>query len=137
MNDEITQRLELPAFTPGGILRETPHFKIVMDWKLGMERQPGGERFFIEPKDEGALRMLQLAARVHRINNFNNRTVQTSQGEKEFPSLRANFSMENLPTLLLGVVEIPEDDEDTIPSPDRMEGCLRLHPDEYTFSDNN
>lgn len=135
VSKEATSRLELPTFTLGGVFRETPHFRVVMDWKPGMEGQAGGERFFIEPKDDQALAMLQLAARTHRINNFNDRRVKASEWEKELPSLRTDFSRENLPILLSGLVEIPKEGEDTIPSPDRMEECLGSHPEKYSFAE--
>lgn len=56
-NEEAIPHLELPSFTPSGVFRETPHFRVVMDWKPGMEEQSGGERFFIEPKYKKALKM--------------------------------------------------------------------------------
>lgn len=126
--------LELPKFIPGGVVRETRNFRVVTDWKPGLENQVDGERFFIEPKTEMAEGMLQMAAEAHHISNFNIRKVTLGDKTIEFSCLRADFIPENLLSLLRGATEIPEEGEDTIPSPDRMEECLELHPDKYTFS---
>jgi len=127
--------LELPIFIPRAVVRDTINFRVVMDWKPGQENQQGGERFFIEPKNATAEIMLQLAADVHNVKNFNKRKVIVGDKTLEMSSLRADFIKENMPSLLQATVEIPEEGKDSIPSPDRMEKCLELHPNRYTFSD--
>lgn len=70
-----SEELRLPNFVVGGVIRETDNFRIVMDWKPGVEEQIGGERFFIEPLTNEGQSMLRLAVQLHRIGNFNKREV--------------------------------------------------------------
>jgi hypothetical protein len=133
---ELKNELKLPGFSPSGLVRETTNFIVMMDWKPGLEGQTNGGRFFIEPKTDEAQKMLSMAAKEHNIDNFNERGVPNPDGEIMMRQcLRADFIVENLPSLMLGVVEIPNEGEDSIPSPDRMEECLRLNPSMYTFGD--
>lgn len=136
MNSEHESKLILPQFALGGLVRQTRQFRVLMDWKPGLERQKGGERFFIEPLTDEAQRMLRSAADVHYIANFNVRSVESMDGViSQRECLRADFSEANLPVLLRGEVKIPKEGEDTVPSIERMEECLRLHLATYTFSD--
>ncbi len=129
--------LSLPDFTNGTIVKETIHFRVVMGFKPGLEGQPDGARFFIEPLDDDAESMLKLAAKAHHIPNFNQREVRTLNESKPRECLRADFIADNLPALLHGHIDIPTEGSDSVPSPDRMEACLKLHPTGYTFSDSN
>lgn len=135
MHIETGEKLTLPPFTKGAIAKETAHFRIVMDYKPGEEEKVSGQRFFIEPLTDGAEIMLAMAAIKHNVLNINFREVSNGDIKTLRKSLRADFIAENLPSLLFGVTEKPEDGKDTIPSPDRMEQCLNSHPDTYTFSD--
>ncbi|MBI4079009.1 MAG: hypothetical protein HY429_01800 [Candidatus Levybacteria bacterium] len=142
METTVNEVGKLPQFVPGRVLRETKNFRVVMDWKPGEEEKTGAERFFIEPKNKDAEFMLRLAALTHNLKDthFNQRKVLVMGEEKktfwEFGCLRADFKAANLPVLLKGKVEIPKStNEDTIPSPDRMEDCLVLHPRRYTFNE--
>jgi|SRR3989344_6249065 len=132
---ELPSELSLPEFSPGATVRESEQYRIVMDWKPGSEKQKSGQRFFIEPKTDEAQRMLEMASKTHNIGNFNEREVINEEGTSIRRCLRADFIIENLPSLLLGQVDIPAEGEDTIPSPDRMEECLRNHPSHYSYTD--
>ncbi len=133
---ESGNELKLPVFSPGVVVRETANYRVVMDWKPGLEGQTNGGRFFIEPKTYEAQQMLFSAARAHNISNFNERDVPNPGKEiKKRSCLRADFIVENLPPLMLGEMQIPANDEDSIPPPDRMEECLKLHLMSYTFTD--
>lgn len=126
--------LVLPRFVSGAVVRATSYFRIVMDYKPELQGQKEGERFYIVPLTDEAERMLGLAAKEHNISNFSVRDVTTPEGSPQRSCLRADFSAENLPVILLGEVDIPVEGEDSIPSIERMEECLKLHPDSYTFS---
>ena len=67
----------LPRFEAGRVVRQTTHFRVVMDYKPGLEKTEAGERFFIEPLSDKAEIMLGLAALAHNVgvNNFNFREV--------------------------------------------------------------
>ncbi|OGH02569.1 MAG: hypothetical protein A2798_02935 [Candidatus Levybacteria bacterium RIFCSPHIGHO2_01_FULL_37_17] len=127
----------LPRFEAGRVVRQTTHFRVVMDYKPGLEKTEAGERFFIEPLSDKAEIMLGLAALAHNVgvNNFNFREVAVGDIKTLRKSLRADFIAVNVASLFLGVTEIPKEGADTIPSPKRMEECLASHPDTYTFSD--
>ncbi len=127
--------LDLPPFSAGSIIRSTHNFRVVMGYKPGMEGQKTGERFFIEPLSDKAEKMLELAAAAHNVPNITNRPVHLDDQVQIRKSLRADFITENLPALIAGLTEIPTEGIDTIPSPDRMEECLRDHPNHYSFSD--
>jgi len=110
-------------------IRETPHFVILGDDKQG---EPGQKRFFIEPKDVDAVAVLGQAAIQHRSINFefihkNGKTVMR---------LRADRSAHNLRVLLGGFLDVPDysvEGDDTIPSPDKMEECIRQKKKNYTL----
>ncbi len=125
----------LPQFIPGHVVRNTPNYQVVTDYKPGMEGNPKGWRFYIVPKTDDAERMLHQAADVHNIHNFVPRQVVDADKTVERQALRADFIEENLQPLFQGKTEKPGEGEDTIPSPDRLEDCLRDHPDHYSFSD--
>lgn len=122
----------LPPIKAGEIIRKTPNFQVVTDYKPGLEGKRKGERFFIEPLTPSGTQMLLSASQAHNVYNFNHRTV----GEYVFPCLRADYIKENLPVLLKGEVQIPKPGEDTIPSPDRMDELIAQHKHIYTFADN-
>lgn len=125
-------KLVLPDFVPGRLVCEASQYRVIMGWKPGEE---GEKRFFIQPLTDEAEAMLHAAALMHRIPNFNTMPVKTEDGIRKRECLRANFEEDNLPVLLLGEMQIPSEGEDTVPSLERMEECLRLHPNFYTFSD--
>ena len=128
-------KLELHEFEVEKVIRETDNYRVVMDWKPSLENQPEGRRFFIEPKTDSAQKMLLSAAKAHNIGNFNERQVPFEEGSAKRQCLRADFIAGNLPSLLKGKVEIPKEGEDTIPSLDRMEKCLKNRSSTYTLSD--
>ena len=133
----------LPEMTPGEIVHQTEHYCVVTDFKPGMEGDPNGARFFIELRDESkSVWMLFEAAKAHNIYNFNIRPVSIPWGIVYLPSLRADYIPNNIHPLIEGRVEIPVSprvEDHTIPSPDRMETCLKRIPPsghlEYTFVD--
>lgn len=139
--------LELPPFIPGGVVRTTNHFRVVMDYKSGFEYDFGEDetdktpkkRFYIEPLSDDAQEMLGLASEMHGFSGdgFRERPVTVGDETRERLCLRADFTVDNLPSLLLGIVEIPDPYEGryTIPSLERMEACLKDHPDRYSFTD--
>lgn len=133
--EKSTIELELPEFEAGKVVRETDNYRVVMDWKPSLTNQPEGRRFFIEPKTDVAQQMLTSAAKAHNIDNFNERNVPFKDGAENRQCLRADFITENLPSLLQGKVEIPEEGEDTIPPPDRMEELISRKSSEYSFGD--
>ncbi|OGH11389.1 MAG: hypothetical protein A3B38_01000 [Candidatus Levybacteria bacterium RIFCSPLOWO2_01_FULL_36_13] len=134
MHIEQRRELDLPSFTKGAIVKETPNYRVVMDYKPGDEGKASGQRFFIEPLSDEAERMLALAALKHNVLNINYREIEVRKVKALRKSLRADFIAENLPSLLFGVTQAPEEGADTIPSPERMEECLNSHPETYTFS---
>lgn len=123
--------LALPDFYPGCVVKETANYRVVTDWKPGLENQPDGERFFIEPKTDAGEEMLFSAAQAHNIPNFNPRTVLDSKRL----CLRCDFSMENLGPIFFRETIVPEVGKDSVPSPDRMEECLEQGHKEYSFED--
>jgi hypothetical protein len=126
----------LPPIEPGEVLRRTPNFWVVTDYKPGLEGQRGGERFYIEPSSRAGEDMLESAAVAHNIYNFDLRSREYRRGVYVSPSLRADYIPGNIPVLLQGEVKIPEPGKDTIPSPDRMEACIaRDRFGDYTFAD--
>ncbi len=131
---EATKQDEI-IFVPGKVIRETENFRVVMGWKPGLEEEAEGRRFFIEPKTDEAEKILTLAVKAHRIANINAREVANGEDITARQCLRADYSEYNLLPLLLGKVIVPKEGKDSVPSPDRMEECLKLHPNEYTFSD--
>jgi hypothetical protein len=135
MSQEASVEFTLPPFIPGRVVRETPNYRVVTDWKPGRENQDGGERFYIEPKTKEAEQMLKMAALIHHIANFNEREVTVGEEVVIQQCLRADYITGNLPSLLYGKTERPGKSEDTIPSPDRLEECLAKHPSYYSFVD--
>lgn len=130
-------RLSLPKIIPGEIIRETTNYRVVTDHKPGTTRQRQDERFFIIPRTYRGVKMLLDGALRHNIFNFNLRSVQDviTPGEIDYvPCLRADYSRENLPSLLEGKVGIPQPGEDTIPPPDRMDECIGMEREVYSFS---
>jgi hypothetical protein len=121
----------LPPINPGEIIRKTPNFRVVTDYKPGLENTRAGERFFLEPLTIRGIRMLFLASKAHNIYNFNHRPVK----EYTLPCLRADYILPNVAVLLQGEVQVPRPGEDTIPSPDRMETCIAKEKYTYTFAD--
>lgn len=132
--DKQPTELELSEFEVGRVIRETDNYRVLMGWKPGLEDQEEGKRFFIEPKTDDAQVILTSAAKAHNIDNFNVREVSSESGTKNRRCLRADFTVENLPSLLQGKVEIPKEGEDTIPPPDRMEECIKSNAGTYSFS---
>lgn len=128
-------KMSLPLFETGGIFRQTSHFRIVMDFKPDMQGKKEGQRFFIEPLDPEAEEMLELAAKAHNVPNFNYREVRAGETTFLRKSLRADFVKEVLLPLFYDLTVIPADGNDSIPSPKRMEECMELHPNSYTFFD--
>ena len=122
----------LPPINPGEIIRKTPNFQVVTDYKPGLEDKRSGERFFLEPLTRRGAAMLLIASKAHDIYNFNHRPVEGYV----FPCLRADYIRANIPVLLKGEVQIPKLGEDTIPSPDRIEECIMKGNMIYTFADN-
>lgn len=129
----LDQYGNLPEFSPGKVVRETTNYQVVTDWKPGRENDPKGQRFYVLPKTTTAEHMLQLAANLHNVHNFVARSVVIDEISTSRQALRADFIKENVPSLFYGKTEIPSDGEDSIPSPDRLEECLRDHKDSYTF----
>lgn len=122
----------LPPIRAGEIIRKTSNFQVVTDYKPGLEGKREGERFFLEPLTRNGAHMLWSASKAHNIYNINHRRV----GEYTFPCLRADYIKPNVNVLLKGEVQIPKSEEDTIPSPDRMEECLMKRNAIYSFADN-
>jgi len=121
----------LPSINLGEVIRKTPNFQVVTDYKPGLENTRAGERFFLEPLTITGGFILFNASKAHNIYNFNHRPV----GLYTFPCLRADYIQTNVSVLLKGEVQIPKTGEDTVPSPDRMEACLAKGGVEYTFAD--
>ena len=148
MNERLFPRdtETLPPIQPGEVVRQTPNFQIVTDYKLGLEGQKSGERFFIEPLTRDGEIMLGKAAKAHNIYNFNLRPhpYNPPGGDVVVPALQADYIPTNASPLLHGDIQIPEPGKGTIPSPDRMEACLaqqaqsntRYPHTVYTFADN-
>lgn len=132
-------RLDMPPIKIGEIIYETLHFRIVTDYKPGLEEQRKGERFFLEPKNYKAAAILLEAATYHNIYNFNvRRSGQPYSNVSWLPALRIDYTQENIPALFQGFTEIPEEGKDSIPSPDRLEECMKLRPaclSQYRFSE--
>lgn len=127
--------LALPEFATNRTIKETANFRVVMDWKPGLEDQPEGERFYIEPKTDEAEEMLFSAAQAHNIPNFNKRNVVTETGIRTRLCLRADFIIENLGPIFFRETVVPEEGKGSVPSPDRMEECLEQGHKEYSFED--
>ncbi len=127
--------LALPEFATNRTVKETANYRVVTDWKPGLEDQPQGKRFYIEPKTDDAEEMLFSAAQAHNIPNFNKRNVVTETGVRTRLCLRADFSVDNLGPIFFRETVFPEVGNDTIPSPDRMEECLEQGHKEYSFED--
>lgn len=136
MHERVLPDGSLPEIVPGAELLVTPNYRVVTDYKPGLEGQRAGERFFIEPRTGQGYSVLLKAAIAHNIYNFNHRPIPgiRNTGADLIPSLRADYSRENLPAIFDGVVEIPQPGEDTIPPPQRMEACM-ANGREYTFAD--
>ncbi len=127
----------LSPINAGEVIRRTPNFQIVTDYKHCPENTRNGERFFIEPTSPGGLSMLLYAASAHNIYNFNHRLVFGARsGVKDIiPCLRADYIKQNVWVLLRDDVQIPQPGEDTVPSPGRMEACIAKGARQYTFND--
>ncbi|EKD57511.1 MAG: hypothetical protein ACD_57C00259G0005 [uncultured bacterium] len=117
------------------MVKETANYRVIMDWKPGLEDQPEGERFYIEPKTDKAEAMLISAAMAHNIPNFDTRNVVTKNKVRARQCLRTDFIVENLRPIFFKETIVPEEGKDSVPSPDRMEECLDLNRTEYTFED--
>ncbi|MBI3887496.1 hypothetical protein HY310_00315 [Candidatus Microgenomates bacterium] len=129
----LDQLMQLPDFAPGKMIRETAHYQVVTDWKPSLENSPTGQRFYIVPRNLAAEAILVQAASLHRVPTLTPRRISEIGGTLN--ALRADFIPENIPALLYGLTEVPPDGRDSIPSPDRLEECLKKHPDRYTFFD--
>lgn len=128
----------LPPITPGEIIRKTPNFQVVTDYKQGLEGQSRGARFFIEPLTSSGSNMLFSASIAHNNFNFDIRPRPYNPPGHEYaiPCLRVDYILENIPPLILGEVQIPNPGKDSIPSVDRMEACIEKRDNDYTFADN-
>lgn len=126
--------LALPQFATNQLVKETVNYRVVTDWKPSLEDQPEGKRFYIEPKTDAAEETLIAASKAHNIPNFDKRNVLTETGVRARQCLRADFSVENLGPIFFRETVVPEEGEDSVPSPDRMEECLNQGHD-YSFED--
>lgn len=128
---------KLRPIKPGEVIRETPNFRVVTDYKPGLEGKRKGERFYIEPLSESGIATLMYAAAAHNIYNFDHRPVHgiRRDGVSVVPCLRADYIWENAVVLVRGDVRIPKKDEDSVPSPDRMEEVIAKGITIYTFQD--
>lgn len=131
----------LPSIKSGEILRRTPNFQVVTDYKPGHEGQKRGESFFIEPLTEKGSEMLFQAALAHNVFNFNVRPHPYNPPGHEYaiPCLRADYTSDNVPILFHGDVQVPQPGLYTIPSPDRMEESISQTTEyglaSYSFED--
>jgi len=129
----------LPVFDNGVVVNQNEHFRVVMGYKPGKENITDGQRFYIEPLTDDGEQMLKLAIQQHHNpykDILTSRDVPMKSGEiKSRICVRANFDPENIPTLLLDQTIEPAAGETSMPSLKRMEECIALHPNVYTFYD--
>ncbi len=121
---------KVPRFHNGKVLRQTPNFRVVDGYKPLYEGTPKAARWIIEPRNRVAEQMLAQAAEVHHIDQ--NLTRQPVPPYHHRLTLRADRLPVNWRVLMGGFVDVPQEGEHSIPSPDRMEDCLMLHPEKYT-----
>ncbi|MBI2021718.1 hypothetical protein HYS93_02405 [Candidatus Daviesbacteria bacterium] len=131
----IEGRVDVP-FRFGQAIRVTPSFVVFDGYKPGLEGKAEGQRWYISPRTDAAEQMLIEAAKLHRIGQGLTQPHQVLAPISQTRTLlRTDRTSDNLRVLIGGAVDKPKEWEDAAPTPDRMEQCLSLHPDFYSFYD--
>lgn len=135
--DVVNGRVPTP-FVKGQVLRSTEHFLVVDGYKEGMENQPDGERWFIQPRTDWGEMELAMASQLHKINmNLETHKMRNTGVLIERQVQRADRSAVNMMSLFGPSPDIPGQlmrhdlvgkGIDTVPSVSGMERAIRLGP---------